>query len=501
MTTPTVEVLTDSGRLRGELVDGTAVFRGIPFAAPPFGANRFRPPQPVTAWDGARDALEFGAGSPQPSLNPDPVAAAYVGPATQGEDCLNLNVWTPDVGGSGLPVMVWIHGGGFIAGSGSAPVHLGATFARDGVVYVSINYRLQAEGFTALEGAAKNCGLLDMVASLEWVQRNIAAFGGDPANVTIFGQSGGAVGVMHLLAMPATRGLFRRAIAQSGSTEGTVTIEEAEAVAKRYAEILGVAPTADAVRDLPIERTVEASQILAMEFINPKSWGARSFLISPFAGILDGENMPELIVPAVRGGASREVDLLAGATRDEASGFMVMHQLGGLIDDDWRATAYRTLGLDRDALAAYREHSRPGATDDELLGVAWGDWGFKIPTLRLLEAHAPQPARTYCYEFTWPSPTIPMLGATHAIDIPFSTDMLGGWQAAMGGNPADPIGDNPPQQLADEMHRAWISFATNGDPGWEQYDLDRRVTMRFDAESRPVEDLGGGERYIWEGVR
>jgi carboxylesterase type B len=500
MTDHPVEVTTDAGRLRGEIAGGIAVFRGVSFAAPPFGANRFREPRPVTPWDGVRDALTYGAGSPQPTLNPDPSSAAYVGPATQGEDCLNLNVWSPDVGGSGLPVMVWIHGGGFTTGSGSAPVHAGATFARDGVVYVSINYRLHAEGFMPFEGATRNCGLLDMVAGLEWVRRNIASFGGDPHNVTVFGQSGGAVGVMHLLAMPAARGLLRRAICQSGSTEGTVTVDDATDIAKRYAEILGVAPTADAIRELPSERLVEASLAMTMEFINPKAWGSRSFLISPFAAILDGESLPQLIVPAVRGGASSGVDLLAGATRDEASGFMVMHQLAGLIDDGWRETAYRTFGLDRDGLAAYRDHSRPGATDDELLGIAWGDWAFKIPTLRLLEAHVAHPARTYCYEFTWPSPTIPMLGATHAIDVPFSTDMLGEWQAAMTG-PADPIGDSPPQQLADDMHRAWISFATNGDPGWPEYDLDERITMRFDTDSGPLADPAGSERRLWQAIR
>jgi para-nitrobenzyl esterase len=498
--TTSVEVTTEAGRLRGQEAGGIAVFLGIPFAAPPFGANRFRAPQPVTPWDGVRDALHYGAGSPQPILDPNPVSAAFVSPATQGEDCLNLNVWTPDVTGSGLPVMVWIHGGGFTTGSGAAPVHAGGTFARDGVVYVSINYRLHAEGFTAFEGGTLNCGLLDMVAALEWVQRNIAAFGGDPGNVTVFGQSGGAVGVMHLLAMPATHGLIRRAIAQSGSTEGTVSVADAEAVAKRYAEILGVAPTADAVRELPHERLVEASLIMTMEFVNPKAWGSRSFLISPFAGIHDGESLPELIVDAVRGGASKDVDLLAGATRDEASGFMVMHQLSGQLDDEWRAAAYQALGLDLDGLAAYREHSRPGATDDELIGVAWGDWGFKIPTLRLLEAHVPQPARTYRYEFIWGSPTLAMLGATHAIDIPFSTDMLAETYAATK-DATNVLGDSAPQQLADAMHGAFIDFAKTGDPGWAQYDLDRRTTMVFDTESGLSDDPAAGERLLWEGIR
>ena len=211
-----VLVRTANGTLRGSLEDGLAHFQNIPFAAAPYGSNRFRFPQPAEAWEGTRDALEAGPGVPQPVDPADPFGF-YFNPAIQGEDCLNLAIWSPDVATSGLPVMVWIHGGGYISGTGSSPGYSGRTFARDGVVHVGINYRLGIDGFTYFGDGTDNLGLRDQIAALEWVRDNIAAFGGDPNNVTIFGQSGGGVSVMNLLAMPAARGLFVRAIAQSGS--------------------------------------------------------------------------------------------------------------------------------------------------------------------------------------------------------------------------------------------------------------------------------------------
>ena len=206
-------VKTAQGKVRGSVADGVNTFKGLPYAAPPFGANRLRPPQPVEAWSGVRDALTYGAKPPQlPYPPPWDVLIPERGPL--GEDCLNLNIWTPDPGSAGLPVMVWIPGGMFEAGSGAS--YDGSRFARDGIVCVTINYRVGAEGFLYLRDGDANLGLLDQIAALEWVRENIAAFGGDPGNVTIFGQSAGAMSVGTLLSMPRAKGLFRRAIAQSG---------------------------------------------------------------------------------------------------------------------------------------------------------------------------------------------------------------------------------------------------------------------------------------------
>jgi para-nitrobenzyl esterase len=488
-----VEVQVRSGRLRGAMADGVAVFRAIPFAAPPFGELRFQVPQPPAPWDGVRPATERGPGAPQPAAPEDPFDR-YFNPPSTGPDCLTLDVWTPDPGGSGLPVMVWIHGGGYLTGTGSAPAHDGTTFARDGVVHVAINYRLNVDGFLHFEGEPANRGLRDQVAALGWVQENIAAFGGDPGRVTIFGQSGGGVSVLNLLAMPAARGLFGRAIAQSGSTIATVTPDEALEWTRRLAEVLGVAPTAAGFASVDVERAVAAVMPLAFEFINPAVSGGQAFTISPFRAVLDGETLPEQVQAAVAAGAAHDVDLLAATTRDETSGFMrLLGQLDHL-DEGWADSALRAFGLTVDDLETYRKASRPNAGTTELIQAAWTDWAFRIPTLRLLEAHG---GRSFGYEFTWSSPALPEgFGSDHALEIPFVRDDLAAFRAV--GPVAEAVlGADAPRQLATAMHRAWVDFATHGDPGWAPYEVPTRTTMRFDVESAAVDDLAGAERELW----
>ena len=481
--------------VRGVTAEGVAAFRGIPFAAPPFGSNRFRPPQPPASWDGVRDAAAFGPACPQTSLDPDPLRNAYFNPVTTGEDCLNLNVWTPDPGAARLPVMVWIHGGGYMTGSGSAVAHDGTTWARDGVVYVSLNYRMHVEGFLHLGGETANLGLLDQVAALEWVRDNIAGFGGDPDNVTIFGQSAGGVSVMHLLAMPGAAGLFRRAIAQSGSTRVIAPVDFARRVAARASELLGVDATPDAMRDLPTERILPAVVTMAFEYISPVYWGRESFLISPFRPVLD-ETLPTDVVTAIGGGMSAGVDLMAGCTRDEATFAMQPFGLLDNLEPTWLAAALDAFGVTLDDLDVYRQAARPAADAPELVAAAWTDWAFRMPALQMLDAHAPHAGRTYAYEFTWPSPTMPQLGSTHALELPFVSDAL---DTFIKHHPEheNPLGDDPPQALADRMHRAWLDFATTGDPGWPAYDSVARTAMRFDVDSGPLTDWGAPERHLW----
>jgi para-nitrobenzyl esterase len=423
-------------------------------------------------------------------------------PTTFGDDCLNLNVWTPDPATSGLPVMVWVHGGGYMSGGGAAPINDGATWARDGIVYVSINYRMSVDGFVYFGGDTANLGLQDQVAALRWVQDNIAAFGGDPGNVTVFGQSAGGVSVMNLLAMPSASGLFRGAIAQSGSSMATADLAFETRVRERLSEVLGVPPTAEGFASVPVDRLTMIVGSLGIEYLSPALWGEESFLISAFRSVIDGDVLPSEIVPAIRAGASADVDIMAGTTRDEMT--FAMQPLGLLGTDDvpdfWADVALDTFGLVPDDLDAYRKGSRPDATRGELLMAAWTDWAFRIPTLRVLEAHAPQAGRTYGYEMTWPSPQL-HLGAVHALEIPFVNDALAAFSAGFEGSELDPLGAAPPQSLADAMHSAWVRFAESGDPGWPQYDERARATMRFDATSEVVDDLAGVERELWEGRR
>jgi para-nitrobenzyl esterase len=492
-------VTTRQGKLRGEVRDGIAVFKGIPYAAPPFGANRFQPPQPPPTWDGVRDAIEYGLVPPQP-----PYAAPFdqlLGDQGRpGQDCLNLNVWTKDPGGRGLPVMVWIHGGAFMRGSGALPTYDGSRFARDGVVCVTINYRLGADGFLYLGEGIANRGLLDQIAALQWVQQNIQGFGGDPAKVTIFGESAGAFSVATLLSMPRAQGLFQRAIAQSGAAQHTSSQPTAQMIGRNLADKLGVAPTMASIGDVPLERLVAAQAELSVELAvrpDPARWGevaANGMLFEP---VVDGEVVPARPIERIVAGAGAGVDLMVGTTTEEWRFFLVP---GGAIDrvtDDRLVTTARVMGLDVEAALPVYRRSRPQATPGDLLGALITDWFFRIPAIRLAEAHRKNGGTPYLYEFAWRSPLFSgRFGAAHAVEIGFVFDNLGR-EGAM-----TLAGNEPPQALADVMHKAWVTFATSGTPGWSPYDAGERTVMRFDGGGGTVVlDPAADVRQLWDGIR
>src|SRR5262245_30628818 len=234
-----VVVETRNGLVRGCIVDDVKTFKGIPYAAPPFGAHRFRPPQSAAPWSGVRDAIAFGPTPPKPPIPPH-VAALLPEMTIAGEDCLTLNIWSRDLGSTGQPVMLWIPGGMFQYGTAATSWYDGSRFARDGVVCVTINYRVGADGFLHFIDGNGNRGLLDKLAALEWVQDNIATFGGDPTQVTVFGESAGAISIASLLSMPRARGLIRRAILQSGAAHPLMSVATAQRIGRYLAERLGV---------------------------------------------------------------------------------------------------------------------------------------------------------------------------------------------------------------------------------------------------------------------
>jgi para-nitrobenzyl esterase len=494
-----VVVTTGHCRLRGQVSDGVAAFKGIPYAAPPFGPNRFQPPRPPQPWEGVRDALEYGLVPPQ-SPYPPPFDRLMGDQGLAGEDCLNLNVWTPDPGGRGLPVMVWIHGGAFVRGSGAIPTYDGSRFARDGVVCVTINYRLGADGFLYLGDGVANRGLLDQVAALTWVQENIEAFGGDPARVTIFGESAGAFSVATLLSMPRAKGLFRRAIAQSGAGHHTSSLATAQMVGRNLADKLGVAPTIASIAAVPLARLVEAQAELGQELAirpDPARWGEVAANGMIFEPVVDGEVLPAKPIDGIVAGASADIQLLVGTTTEEWRFFLVP---GGAIDhvtEDRLSTMARFMGLDVEAALPVYRASRPQATAGDLLGALITDWFFRIPAIRLAEAHAKNAGTTYMYEFAWRSPLFDgRFGAAHAMEIGFVFDNLG-HKGAM-----TLAGSEPPQALADAMHQAWVAFASSGAPGWSPYDALGRTVMRFDGVGGTVVmDPSANERQLWDGIR
>jgi para-nitrobenzyl esterase len=458
-----VVIKTQQGEVRGSTIDGVNSFKGIPYAAPPFGANRLRPPQPVVAWSGVRDALNFGPTVPQPTV-PSSLDNLLPNPNIPGEDCLNLNIWSPELGSIRHPVMVWIHGGLFEFGTGAA--YDGSHFARDGIVCVTINYRVGAEGFLYLGRGNANLGLLDQIAALEWVRDNILAFGGDPDNVTIFGESAGAMSVATLLAIPRAEGLFRRSISQSGAAHHTISATTARRVGRHLAKKLGVAATRKAIAAVPIDRLIQAQSELDADLVecpDPQYWGrevvAAMLLWQP---VVDGDVIPSPPLDRIAAGAGAGIEVLVGTNTDEHRAMLVP---GGAIDrvtPGSLAVAIEAYGLPLEkTLFAYRA-LHPGASSGDLFAAIVTDWYWRIPVIRLADAHAQGGSATYMYEFT---------------------------------------GTEPPQQLADKMHAAWVAFTTNGNPGWPKYDLSHRATMRFDLTSAVVDDPHSAERTLWEGVR
>jgi len=493
---PLVQV--KDGAVRGTVSAGVLAFLGIPYAAPPFGANRMRPPQPVQPWAGVRDATAFGPTVPKGDYPPQ-YAALFPEVVIPGEECLNLNVWTPDIGASGLPVLVWIHGGSFMNGSSSVGEYDGATFARDGVVCVSINYRLAAEGFLFLGDGLANLGLLDQVAALRWVQENISRFGGDPARVTVAGESAGAMSVTTLLSMPLASGLFAQAITESGAGAHTLTAAEGQLVGGYLAEALGVPADREAIRAVPLDELVRAASDLVVEVQtapDPARWGQLSLSLLPFAPVVDGSVLPAAPLPAIRAGQGSDVPLLTGTNRDEARLFLVAAGTIDLIDEPALAAVAGAYGLSGDGLAVYRANRTSGGAGDVLAAVIT-DWFFRVPAIRVAEAHcAASRAATWMYRFDSPEPRDNHgLGACHGAELPFVFDTITRDEVR------PRLGDAPSQAVADRVHRVWVEFVSSGDPGWAPYDPVGRTTGLLAESVLAVDDPAGDERALWEGIR
>ncbi|MFK4070208.1 carboxylesterase/lipase family protein [Streptomyces sp. NPDC029674] len=487
-------VTTAQGALRGLRRGDTAAFLNIPYAAPPHGAGRFAPPRPHEPWDGVRDATVPGPNAPQARRELGDVdMSPYFGTGwSRGEDYLTVNVWTPSAHSGDLPVMVFVHGGGFVAGSTRSALYDGSAFARDGIVLVTLNHRLGIAGFLDLPGAPANRGLLDVIAALHWVQENIAVFGGDPHNVTLFGQSAGATVVGGVLAAPDASGLFHRAIIQSGSGLGAFTTEQGARVTRAAAEILGVEPHVDAFATISDDRLVEAASGLAGIDLRTDTHHDPLLGLSPLSLVLDTQP-----AEAVAAGLGKDVDLLIGTNAEEGNLYLVpvgkyATSTTGDVDD----AAARSHPEPARLVETYRK-ARPEASSGELRSAIMGDALFGAGSWALAGAHAAHPGSgTYAYEFAWRSHALGgELGATHAVELPFVFDV-----AHLPGlhGPTGLLGpDKPPADLAARMHEVWVRFARTGDPGWDPYDAERRATMRIDAEWTQVDDPRSQERQAW----
>lgn len=505
------KVETRYGKLRGFEVRGIRTFRGIPFASPPEGTRRFRQAGPPEPWSGTRSAKRPGAVPIQASV--PLLRFLNAGGSAQSEDCLHLNVWTPGLDGARRPVLVWIHGGGFLIGSGSIALYEGHDLARRGdMVVVTINYRLGALGYLHLNGiggeafrGASNAGLRDQIAALEWVRDNIDRFGGDPGNVTICGQSAGAMSVAALLSAPRARPLFQRAICQSSAAPSVLSQAEADRVAEFFLGKLGGPPlTPEALARVPANQLLRAQGAANRELANLER-------LMVFLPVVDGDVIPEPPLQALKSGAAARVPILVGTTRDEWKLFSPVDpgilSIGerGLIDRIREVLARAAPRAPEPSVAArhYREALRARGGEVSPFEV-WSAFQsarvFHYPASLLAEAQRAVGGIAYSYLFTWHPPALRRpVGACHALEVPFIFGLTHHPVVRPFIGLAPSTG-----RLARRMQHAWISFARTGDPGherlppWQPYDVESRATMLFgrqcEVANAPLEE----ERRLWE---
>ena len=493
-----------TGRLRGSHDRGAIVFRGIPYAKPPVHDRAFRAPEPPEPWSGVRAATYFGAAAPQ-FVPPTRLIRNLIGVPTdrQSQDCLTLNVWTPAADGGRRPVMVWIHGGAFVMGTGATFLYHGARLARRGdVVVVTINYRLGALGFLnhpelRARGIDANLGIRDQIRALEWVRENISAFGGDPGNVTIFGESAGGMSVGTLLAAPAAHGLFHRAILQSGAMHHVASEAQAARVAEGFLGALGLgACDAEALRQARTSEIQRAQQIAAMQV------GIGQGLL-PWQPSVDGDVLKRTALDALDRGEVARVPTLVGSNRDEWRLFTLFDLRNrGLAEGDVRRRLTRQLGSERDADAAlevYRAARRGQRSGARLWEAVMSDRVFHHPAQRAADGLAELGIPVWRYLFSWRPPLVgSRLGSGHGMELPFVFGTLrdGILRRTIGVSPAA-------QRLSRRMRDAWISFAHSGAPGherlpeWRAYDTRERATLEFDRDPALIHAPFAAESAFW----
>ncbi len=498
---------TKLGKVRGYSTRGVLKFKGIPYAAPPVGELRFSPPAPKEQWSGVLDATEYGPIAPQP---PSVLLAMFGGKRKLSEaDCLTLNIWKPAVKKDKRPVMVWIHGGAFVTGSG-ADLDGARLALRGNVVIVSANYRLGALGFSYIPGKTANVGLLDQIAALKWVKDNIKAFGGDPNNVTIFGESAGSVSVCTLMAMPAAKDLFHRVIAQSGACHPMFYHNSRR---KEASELLmsklGIKDgDIEALRKVPVNKLIEADP--TNEAIERGSAFASN---APTLGpVIDGSTLPEHPLNIIRNGYAKDIELLIGTNQDELKLWSALNPNASKVDESKMLKGMTNLmkGLGqkenkgKQMIKIYQQArgGKESADPQDIIDAYLTDFAFRIPSIRLAEVQCAHQSHTYMYLFTWKSPMLGgKVGSCHALELPFVFGLLGEKNIGI-----FPSKSEETESISNKMMDSWTSFAQKGDPNhngipvWPSYDIEKKTTMLFGKEIKVVNGPLDEERAAWDGI-
>lgn len=518
------------GSLRGAIDEGIHVFKGIPYGGPTGGHLRWMPPTRADRWDGVRDALEYGPMCPQrpTGASSDPNRPSLItrlftpsegsrlrkgmGGDRQDEDCLVLNVWTPALGDGGKrPVMVWLHGGGFASGSGSSAAYNGVNLCKRGnVVVVTINHRLNVFGYchlADLEGSryasSGNAGMLDIVQALDWVGDNIERFGGDPGNVTIFGESGGGRKVSTLMGMPAARGLFHRAIIQSGPGIHMQPRDQANEIAIALLSELDLKPNqVRELHNLPAERLV-AAQLAVSGRQDSASRQKGVIAQTGFVPTVEGNFLPDYAFDPVASPLCAEIPLMIGTNKHEMALFMAADPrvASNTMTEDYLRERVETMaGNAADRVLDVYKKSYPDASPADLMVLIATGRTYKFDSITLAQRKAAQRAPVYMYQFDWESPALNgRLGACHALEIAFAFNNAAEFGFMTGGT-------KEAAALSDRMADAWIAFAKSGNPNtpslpeWPAYDAAQRATMMLNNECRVENDPYGEERHLWATV-